>query len=774
MKTLRKLKIAATVASMFASVAGVQAASVSQSGGTLAMETIWPGALPTPQSEFTRVRAPAVTFSFVNGPNAQANGSQDFQIVFTLGAPGRWAFASTNLSGELPAALAPVDGSPGIVLPMNLNAAKTAETITAKLRGAVPASRINVRGDDPAVGNFAIVLRSVERGNTLPGSDPAVHTPIGGQDPTTVTYRFTLVNRSNAPIALSDLDITFNTARAPGALADYFTCQVGGTCRQVADDATTTTAEFAAIHNLATLVQRTIGNEGTGDVGCFVENPGRISIRGNAGINNFQATEEFLNLPATNIPTFNPSYLLTRRATDVILAAGPNRTIATTNSFTENASADNAAGTSSLAPTNGIGGLGGGRYTFVPTRKAALAPGFGPGAFNNTVGAVVATPSVLTPSSGDERDAALATVTFSNRGISASDRLMYADRYAFKGPLPAPVANPAAFDFGTANTPNLLGGVDINATAGNPALRVQVTQIGTRVGTTLRIVDLAALPAGQQTCAGSGNAGVVFTPANVPGTTTWNWDFSHADLLGAVTVNGGTATLANKTLTVCYRVPGNVTIPAVEFRNAQATLFKDDITEQSVLSCPRDLAKIYGGVKVDVRNFNLQQVTQPAAGFIGILRVINNSETDPAQVDAQYIWNNGTYGLWGTIIPSLPPRGAVYVNAAQVIAALQTPARSLVLNPTNGPVLGAPTRYDDVPTAALLNAREAGVGTNGAGSIRLRISADVPTIRVQNYLFNTAQSALTEVSGSQGADFVNIESSNRDHLDQDAQTDIKK
>ena len=45
---------------------------------------------------------------------------------------------------------------------------------------------------------------------------------------------------------------------------------------------------------------------------------------------------------------------------------------------------------------------------------------------------------------------------------------------------------------------------------------------------------------------------------------------------------------------------------------------------------------------------------------------------------------------------------------------------------------------------------------------------------MQNYIYNGTTKLLSEMSGAQGADFVNIESSTRDHIDQDAQTGIKK
>ena len=170
-------------------------------------------------------------------------------------------------------------------------------------------------------------------------------------------------------------------------------------------------------------------------------------------------------------------------------------------------------------------------------------------------------------------------------------------------------------------------------------------------------------------------------------------------------------------------------------------------TEQSLVSCPSRLAEVFGGVKIDVRNFQMLGALGIDKNWMGILRVINNSETDTATVDAQYIHNTGAYGKYGTIA-TLAPRAATYVFDTEILAKLtnNTTATGVLVN--NG-----------VPTA---------------NTIRLRVSADVSTLRVQNYVYNVTTGALTEVSSSQGADFVNVDSSNRDHIDQDAQTDIKK
>ncbi|MBX3506689.1 MAG: hypothetical protein KF895_14515 [Parvibaculum sp.] len=103
--------------------------------------------------------------------------------------------------------------------------------------------------------------------------------------------------------------------------------------------------------------------------------------------------------------------------------------------------------------------------------------------------------------------------------------------------------------------------------------------------------------------------------------------------------------------------------------------------------------------------------------------------------------------------------------------------------------------------AAPALAESAKVPAPGGAPGGLRVSSDVSTIRVQNYVkankdkqtpanSNTESTPVNGIGGTgggrlnledseaseaaAGSDFVNVESSNRDHIDQDAQTDIKK
>jgi hypothetical protein len=778
MKTMKKLHVAAAAAALLATLGAAHAATISQSGGTLATEVIIPNiAAATPAGNFTRVRAPAVTYSYVNGPNAQANGTQVFHVIFTLGsATGAPQWAGPATTHAEVAGVLPTNGVPA----MTLDPIKTAETITARLRGTVVASRVAVLGNvNPGPNQFAIVLRSIKIGETLPNVSAAAH-PL---TPQTLMYTFELVNNTTSPIALSDLDITFNTSKQQGLTTDYFVA--GQTFPNVARDfdgtggltATTTSAEYAAIHNLASIgIGTATGHAGTilGTAGCTVDPEPRVTIRGNSGINGIQGTEIDTNTTSTTVPTFNPSYLIVKRATDIIVGKGPgDRLIAVTNSFSTNLGAN---------PTNGTGGTGGGRYTFKPTVPRAPTITFNAGE-NPTVTAtasavpvagtsIATTPGDIKSVSGDERDMVLGVIGFRNRAAQASDRLFLSDFYGFTSPVGRAFATG---DFSTPANPNVLGGVDINASGALPAVRVTAAYSGAFAqGAAFRLVDLAALPAGSQTCtfAVANNAGIVITRSADTG-STFNIDLTHAQLVAAA---GANATVNNRDFTVCYNIPGTTTVPSLRFGTVTATLFKDDVTEQTLTSCPSTFSGLSGGVKVDVRNFAMSYASAANTSILGILRVINNSETDIARVDGQYIWNDGAYGNWGTLVNALPARGAVYITDSQVAAALTTAPTASALYPTRA----------GVPTAALLNANNPAVnGTgvvngsgvlnlNGASSIRLRISADVSTLRVQNYIYDTSMKTLVEVSSSQGADFANIESSNRDHIDQDAQTDIKK
>ncbi|MBB5204483.1 hypothetical protein HNQ51_001797 [Inhella inkyongensis] len=283
---------------------------------------------------------------------------------------------------------------------------------------------------------------------------------------------------------------------------------------------------------------------------------------------------------------------------------------------------------------------------------------------------------------------------------------------------------------------------------------------------------------------GANNVSAAGTAVASNGGKDWTVTFTHADLVsivtgGAVTntitaigdalatgpLGAGADPVAGYTATtdrayICYNVPGNVEIPQSTFTGLARLTKEVGANEQTNQSCVRELAGLGGGVKIDVRNFlgwdPAKATTEAYGEWINVVRVINNSETQEADLIGQYIRADGKYGKWGEM-GTLPARGARYFTAKEV--------HNLLLN--NSSTNGADNTGPGGLTAAS--------GQELAANTRLRISSTkAATLRVQNYFYNTRTGALTEVSGSQGADFVNLGASPRDHIDQDAQTGIKK
>jgi hypothetical protein len=270
--------------------------------------------------------------------------------------------------------------------------------------------------------------------------------------------------------------------------------------------------------------------------------------------------------------------------------------------------------------------------------------------------------------------------------------------------------------------------------------------------------------------------GAAVVPADTPNAVA-TVSFSHAAMVAATT-NGAAGTLASTTggtnvaqvpsyvtattdrYYVCYTVPGNQAIPLSTF-TATATLLKEaGSLEQNNISCPGPFAGLGGGIKIDVRNFYPYDPANPNDVWVGVIRVINNSETTTADLTGQYIRaDDGKYGRWGSM-GSLPPRAARYFTNREIFNMLNQ----------NSTTAGAAIT-DNSGSGGIVPAN----GSAIAGNTRVRISSGAAsTLRVQSYIYNGTTQALVEVSASQGADFVNIESAPRDHIDQDAQTGIKK
>eukprot|EP01030_Chromulinospumella_sphaerica_P003906 gene3906-3820_t len=163
--------------------------------------------------------------------------------------------------------------------------------------------------------------------------------------------------------------------------------------------------------------------------------------------------------------------------------------------------------------------------------------------------------------------------------------------------------------------------------------------------------------------------------------------------------------------------PGNALIPQTPSVTTVATLAKDaaagtpDLREQDN-TCTGTLTGIGGGIKIDVRNY-ASFATFGTTGPATTVRLINNSETQAADVYGQMIYADGTYGAWGKLADLKPPKGGAAV-----------------------------------------------VGNSKAGiSDRLRIVSNTgTTLRVQSYM--VVGGSVIDTSNAQGVDFEN-ETNNR-------------
>lgn len=350
----------------------------------------------------------------------------------------------------------------------------------------------------------------------------------------------------------------------------------------------------------------------------------------------------------------------------------------------------------------------------------------------------------------------LGFVKFSNKaGLDAWDTSIAGKYYKFRDS--AATANDG--EIPAAAALNTDGDIDIPDTG--TALQVKIpSTVGFSTGTVFSITNNPYCTIGASGVAGTSsgaNGAVTYSADGLVATVTFTAANLSAAANSVVTTllgsTGATGAAPGYTATtdryyVCMTVPGNALIPNSAFNGVTATLLKQTTSdEQANVSCPGDFASLGGGIKIDVRNY--LPYNGATTEWTSFVRIINNSETTTADLTGQYIRADGKYGLWGSL-GSLPARGAKYFSAKEI-------------------------------ADALVNASsEAGADNTGPGGIngnntRLRISsAAASTLRVQNYFYNNRTGQLLEASSAQGADFVNIEASSRDHIDQDAQTGIKK
>lgn len=191
---------------------------------------------------------------------------------------------------------------------------------------------------------------------------------------------------------------------------------------------------------------------------------------------------------------------------------------------------------------------------------------------------------------------------------------------------------------------------------------------------------------------------------------------------------------------------GTTAIPQTAGVAAKASIIKAlgataaDFSEQNNI-CSGSLAGIGGGIKIDVRNY-ATYATYGTTGPKSFVRLINNSESQAADVFGQIIYGNGQYGPWGKLT-DLAPRAAANMTSQQIEALLTNAASAT--NP-----FGNGTKYDSDTNAAV----QGNKGGAGNGD-RLRIVSNTgSTLRVQSFILYPNGTVL-DTSNAQGVDFEN-------------------
>ena len=188
-------------------------------------------------------------------------------------------------------------------------------------------------------------------------------------------------------------------------------------------------------------------------------------------------------------------------------------------------------------------------------------------------------------------------------------------------------------------------------------------------------------------------------------------------------------------------IPQTSGVPTVVTLSKDATLAAPDRREQTNV-CTGSLTGIGGGIKIDVRNY----ATFASFGETGprsLVRIINNSETNTADVYGQMIYADGTYGAWGKL-GELKPREVVSMSNKEVEAKLINAAAAS--NPFGTAAVG----YATTGGAAVVAGPKSGTGTGD----RLRIVSNTgSTLRVQSYIVQGAM--VLDTSNAQGVDFEN-------------------
>ena len=353
----------------------------------------------------------------------------------------------------------------------------------------------------------------------------------------------------------------------------------------------------------------------------------------------------------------------------------------------------------------------------------------------------------VAPSTNSAYLTAGGNTTFSDNGANpASNLRSYVSASVVNLGSVALTQNASGYDSNLTNVYSLAGvatgafatGLDAKATAVDNVGDVEVKRVDVKVAASNGFVTggslfISAPAAGFAVGAACGaplaSSVTAITAANAGSPSITVSVTAAADVNAAF----GAATATNPAF-VCYQTPGGVTIPSSSF-SAIATLVKSDagapFNEQNN-ACAGPQYSLGGGLKIDVRNYASSAET---SGYVSVLRFINNSDSAPADVYAQFVHQNGKLGNWAKIA-DLPVRGTVNMTAQQIDAKLAA---------------------GNVATAAIGTAApvaQAATATTSDTAPRLRITSTTGrSLRVQNYLFNRATGQILEGSGQQGVDF---------------------
>ncbi len=275
-----------------------------------------------------------------------------------------------------------------------------------------------------------------------------------------------------------------------------------------------------------------------------------------------------------------------------------------------------------------------------------------------------------------------------------------------------------------------------------------------------------------------GTANTVNGVNYVLGTTAPTFSSGDAGVANLVSPTALTATDAPGTggqrfLNLCYGVDGNAPIPTSSFSVATRLLKSLDTTTatshtngvagsiryQEQDNACNTTAQVGTGIRIDVRNYASAARFGTSNPIFSNVRIINNSESVTADIFAQIINADGTYGKWGRL-PDLKPREARNFSNAQLEAFLTnnpaTTPTGYTGNNLNNPATSS-TLSNPAYTGGSSTYTSSTAATSGTGTDRLRIvSTTGSTLRVQSYLTLNGGETFLDTSNAQGVDFEAI------------------